>query len=208
MTEVESTVIFYESPDIENPRDIVYLHGRGSSEREAGWALPLFGKASVRSYRAPLAEGAGFAWFKNSGVGTAIAVSIEREGARVLGWIAQDSRRRKPWLCGFSNGGAMAAHLALRAPGTFAGLIVIAGCFPVDDDALPIAGLAGLPVLLCRGTHDDVIPRAKFEQAERYLTGRSGAQATILSYDGGHELPLMIKRQVQAWLGKADRAAT
>src|SRR3546814_3600065 len=39
------------NPDIPSGRDIVYLHGRSSTEREAGFALPLFGRANVRSYR-------------------------------------------------------------------------------------------------------------------------------------------------------------
>src|SRR3546814_11182522 len=65
---------------------------------------------------------------------------------------------------------------------------MIGGCFAVEDDALPAGALAGKQVLVCRGRSDDIMPRNKFEQAESYLTGSSGARNTILGYDGGHEL--------------------
>src|SRR3546814_4285608 len=55
------------------------IYGRGSSEREAGWALPLFGRAYVRSYRGPLIQGGGFAWFQNAGVGIALPESLAQE---------------------------------------------------------------------------------------------------------------------------------
>src|SRR3546814_549261 len=87
----------------------------------------------------------------------------------------------------------------------YAGLIMIGGCFAVEDDALPAGALAGKQVLVCRGRSDDIMPRHKFEQAESYLTGSSGARTTLLGYDGGHELPLTIKSSVQGWLSAADR---
>jgi len=198
-------VIRYDSPDVEADLDVVYFHCRGSSEREAGWALPLFGRANVRSYRGPLGQGGGFAWFQNAAVGVALPESLARETAKVRDWVAADTGRRQPWLCGFSNGAALAANLLIEAPDAYAGLIMIGGCFAVEDEALPTGALAGKQVLFCRGRSDDVMPRHKFEQAESYLTGASGACATLLGYDGGHELPLSIKSSVQGWLSAADR---
>src|SRR3546814_5995075 len=83
-------------------------------------------------------------------------------------WIAADTGRQRPWLCGFSNGAAMAASLLLSNPGAYSGLIMIGGCFAVEDGDLPDNGLLDKPVLFCRGQFDDVIPRHKFEQAEAY----------------------------------------
>src|SRR3546814_18822881 len=80
----------------------------------------------------------------------------------------------------------MAANLLIETPEAYAGLIVIGGCFAVEDDALPAGALAGKQVLVCRGRSDDIMPRHKFEQAESYLTGSSGARTTLLGYDGGH----------------------
>src|SRR3546814_6581487 len=77
------------------------------SEREAGFALPLFGRANVRSYRGPLPQGPGFAWFENAGIGVALPSSLSGETSKVGDWIAADTGRQRPWLCGFSNGAAM-----------------------------------------------------------------------------------------------------
>src|SRR3546814_9922451 len=60
----------------------------------------------------------------------------------------------------------MAASLLLSNPGAYSGLIMIGGCFAVEDGDLPDNGLLDKPVLFCRGQFDDVIPRHKFEQAE------------------------------------------
>src|SRR3546814_18044446 len=87
----------------------------------------------------------------------------------------------------------MAASLLLSNPGAYSGLIMIGGCFAVEDGDLPDNGLLDKPVLFCRGQFDDVITRHKFEQAEAYLSGPSGARATFIPYEGGHELPLPVK---------------
>jgi phospholipase/carboxylesterase len=98
----------------------------------------------------------------------------------------------------------MAANLLLRDPDKYVGLIMIGGCFPVADDALPLNRLAGKPVLFCRGRSDAVIPPDKFEQAEAYLTGASGASSSFIEYEGGHELSLTIKSAVHTWLNAEE----
>src|SRR3546814_7619120 len=123
MSRENVVVIRYDSPDVEAERDVVYLHGRGSSEREAGWALLLSGRANVRSYRALLIQGGGFAWFQNAGVGIASPESLAQETAKVRDCIAADTGRRRPWLCGLRNGAAMAANLLIETPEAYAGQI-------------------------------------------------------------------------------------
>src|SRR3546814_20476687 len=67
--------------------------------------------------------------------------------------------------------------------------------------------IAGKPVLFCRGQFDTVIPAGKFEQAERYLKGRSGALTAFIEYEGGHELPLPIKSSIRTWLIECEGGA-
>src|SRR3546814_9263999 len=96
----------------------------------------------------------------------------------------------------------MAVSLHLSYPGGYSGLILIGGCFAVEDRDLRNNGVLDKPVRFCRGQFDDVIPRHKFEQAEAYLSGPSGARASFMPYEGGHELPLPIKAAVQE-IGRA-----
>src|SRR3546814_16055303 len=98
---------------------------------EAGFALPLCGRSKVRSYRGPRPQGPGFAWFENAGIGCALPTSLSGETLKVGDWIAADTCRQRPWLCGFSNGAAMAASLLLSNPGAYSGLIFLGRCFPV-----------------------------------------------------------------------------
>src|SRR3546814_16136521 len=84
---------------------------------------------------------------------------------------------------------------------------MIAGCFAIDDSAMPSFAIAGKPVLFCRGQFDTVIPAGKFEQAERYLKGRSGALTAFIEYEGGHELPLPIKSSIRTWLIECEGGA-
>src|SRR3546814_17111813 len=140
-----------------------------------------------------------FAWFENAGIGVALPSSLSGETSKVGDWIAADTGRQRPWLCGFSNGAAMAASLLLSNPGAYSGLIMIGGCFAVEDGDLPDNGLLDKPVLFCRGQFDAVIPRHKFEQAEAYLSGPSGARAPFIPSAIGHALPLPCTPAVHGW---------
>src|SRR3546814_18645100 len=102
----------------------------------------------------------------------------------------------------------MASNLLIETPEAYAGLIMIGGCFAVEDDALPAGALAGKQVLVCRGRSDDIMHRLKFKKAESYLNGSSGARTTLLGYDGGHELTLKKKSSVTGRLtAESGRAA-
>src|SRR3546814_11772921 len=60
MSRDNAIVMRNANPDIPSGRDIVYLHGRGRTEREAGLALPRFGRRKVRSFRGQLPHGPGW----------------------------------------------------------------------------------------------------------------------------------------------------
>src|SRR3546814_14640947 len=72
MSRGNAIVMRYDNPDIPSGRDIVYIHGRGSTEMEAGYELHLFVRANVRSYRGPLPLATGFACFESAGNGVAL----------------------------------------------------------------------------------------------------------------------------------------
>lgn len=193
-------VLRYDDPGAYRAPDVVFLHGRGGSERDAGPFVPAFRHATLRAYRGPIAQGGGFAWFRHHAIGVADEASLQDEVARVRGWIDADTRWGRPWLCGFSNGAAMAASLLLDDPAAFAGLVMIAGCFAVD--ALPSDRLAGLPVLFCRGRHDVVIPAPRFAASLAYLGKASGADLTELDYEGGHDAPAVLPAAIAAWFSR------
>ncbi len=60
---------------------VVLLHGPGSDEREIlGLAAHLPTGAAYAAVRAPIAEGGGYAWFANRGIGRPVADSLRNTG--------------------------------------------------------------------------------------------------------------------------------
>ncbi|MDB5576368.1 MAG: putative esterase [Bradyrhizobium sp.] len=197
MAQEQSVVLRFDDPSRPSGPEIVYLHGRGSSEREGAGLLPAFPGAALRAYRGPLREGSGFAWFLNAGIGNGRPESLAEEVPKVAQWIAADNGSHAPWLCGFSNGAAMAASLALADPHAYAGLVMIGGCFASDD--LPAGRLADLPVLFCKGRFDMVIPSEKSQRALDYLGNRAGARVEYIDYADGHTISPTMLNQIATW---------
>src|SRR3546814_17876568 len=68
MSRDNAIVMRYDTPDIPSGRDIVYIHGRGRTAREAGLALPLFGRANLRHSAGPLPHRPGLASLEPTGI--------------------------------------------------------------------------------------------------------------------------------------------
>src|SRR5215213_8082193 len=89
---------------------VVLLHGRGSHEREIiGLAGHLAPGASYAAVRAPIAEGGGYAWFANRGIGRPVAESLAETMAWFRTWLHATAPAGRPVvLVGFSGGAAFA----------------------------------------------------------------------------------------------------
>ena len=69
----DPVVATYGETDLTKPL-VVLLHGRGSNEQEIiGLAEHLPAGPSYVAVRAPIAEGGGYAWFVNRGIGRPVA---------------------------------------------------------------------------------------------------------------------------------------
>ena len=70
MSQLPDPAVAWQSPDSPDKPLVVLLHGRGSRETDIlalADYLPL--GPSYAAVRAPIAEGPGFAWFANRGIG-------------------------------------------------------------------------------------------------------------------------------------------
>jgi phospholipase/carboxylesterase len=107
----------------------------------------------------------------------------------------------KPIALGYSNGANIAWSLLLKEPGLLGGAILLRAMLPFDPRPLP--DLAGVPVLLIAGTHDELIPveRAGLLAA---LLGEAGAEATYEVLHAGHGLTEQDLTLAAEWL-KARR---
>jgi phospholipase/carboxylesterase len=83
--------------------------------------------------RAPIAEGAGYAWFANRGIGRPVAASLAETTTWFRGWLDEVAPGGRPVvLVGFSGGAAFAGGLLLQEPQRFAGAAVLHGTLPFD----------------------------------------------------------------------------
>ena len=117
---------------------MVLLHGRGSDEEQiATLAGHLPRRLAYAAVRAPIAEGGGFAWFANRGIGRPVAESLAETMAWFREWLDAEAGERPVVLVGFSGGAAFAGGLLLADPARWAGVAVLLGTLPFD---------AGVPV--------------------------------------------------------------
>ncbi|MFC8501149.1 phospholipase [Pedococcus sp. NPDC057267] len=184
---------------------VVLLHGRGSNEQEIiGLTAHLPAGVEYAAVRAPIAEGGGFAWFANRGIGRPVASSLAETMAWFREWLDGVAPAGRPVvLVGFSGGAAFAGGLVLSDPGRYAGAAILYGTLPFDAGVpLDRGRLANLPVLVAQGEADHVIPRELLDRTWSWLHTESGAPTVGRRDPGGHGLAVATVRRLAAWLGE------
>lgn len=182
---------------------VVLLHGRGADERSILSLVPhLPDGPAYAAVRAPIAEGGGYAWFANRGIGRPVAESLEATMGWFRTWLDEAAPAGRPvTVVGFSGGAAFAGGLALSDPDRYAGAAVLNGTLPFDAGVPVDAGrLAGRAVLLARGQADTVIPRELLDRTWAYVHEESGADLTTHLDPGGHSLTPGAVAALGAWL--------
>ncbi|HWH28969.1 MAG TPA: phospholipase, partial [Mycobacteriales bacterium] len=184
---------------------VVLLHGRGSSERDIiGLVDDLPPGPAYAAVRAPIAEGGGYAWFANRGIGRPVAESLRATMDWFRGWLDAVAPAGRPVvLVGFSGGAAFAGGLLLDDPDRYAGGAILYGTLPFDAGVPTTpARLAGVPVVVAQGEGDTVIPRELLDRTWDYLLGESGAPTTARRDAVGHVIAPEALATVGGWLAE------
>jgi len=181
---------------------VVLLHGRGSHEGEIiGLAAYLPQDLAYAAVRAPIAEGGGFAWFANRGIGRPVAESLRSTMDWFRTWLDAEAADRPVVLVGFSGGAAFAGGLVLDDPARYAGAAILFGTLPFDAGVPTTDGrLDGVRVLAIQGDADTVIPRELLDRTWDYVIGTSGADDTAHRTPGGHVIDAGALETLQTWL--------
>jgi phospholipase/carboxylesterase len=183
---------------------VVLLHGRGSDEREIlalADALPRH--VAYAAVRAPIAEGDGYAWFANRGIGRPVPESLRETMDWFTDWLDASAADRPVALVGFSGGAAFAGGLVLDDPSRYVAAAILYGTLPFDAGVPVTPGrLAGVPTLVAQGEQDAVIPRDLLDRTWAYVNGPSGAPAWALRDPGGHAVSASILAQLGGWLSE------
>ncbi|GAA2145482.1 hypothetical protein GCM10009844_20250 [Nocardioides koreensis] len=195
-------VAFHGADDPEQPL-VVLLHGRGSHEREIISLAPhLPPGATYAAVRAPIAEGGGYAWFANRGIGRPVAESLAATMAWFRTWLDEIAPDGRPViLVGFSGGAAFAGGLVLADPGRYAGAAILYGTLPFGAGVPTTPSrLAQVPVFAAQGDSDHVIPRELLDRTWSYLHTESGAPTQGHRDPGGHGITPAALHQLVGWL--------
>jgi phospholipase/carboxylesterase len=198
-------VVAWAADDDRSRPLVVLLHGRGADEAgivELADHLPT--GPSYAAVRAPIAEGGGYAWFANRGIGRPVAESLAETMAWFTGWLDDVAPPGRPvLLVGFSGGAAFAGGLVLSDPARFAGAAILYGTLPFDA-GVPVtpARLAGVPVFVAQGESDTVIPRELLDRTWSYLLGDAGAAVVTRRDPGGHQLTADTVAGLRGWIAE------
>lgn len=184
---------------------VVLLHGRGSNEDDIiALAEHLPPGPTYAAVRAPIAEGGGYAWFANRGIGRPVAESLSDTMGWFRTWLNEVAPSGRPVvLVGFSGGAAFAGGLILDNPSRYAGAAILYGTLPFDA-GVPTTHdrLDGQRVLVAHGDADTVIPRDLLERTWQYLHDESGARVTGVRDPGGHGISPAVLAKLNEWLGE------
>ncbi len=181
-----------------DPPLVVFLHGRGQSPGLVRDVAQAFASARILAPKGGVALRHGTTWFENSTVGVAHRESVEEAETRFLAWLGRTvARPCRPWLCGFSNGGAFVGHLLMRHAERFAGAAFLSA--PLVLPPWEAGALRAKPVFYGRGDQDRVVPLSMFEAAEAYLAGASGSIVTQRVYQCGHEIVAGEVQDLAEW---------
>ncbi|GAA6525092.1 serine esterase [Intrasporangium sp. DVR] len=182
---------------------VVLLHGRGADEHSILSIVPhLPVGPAYAAVRAPIAEGGGYAWFANRGIGRPVTESLAATMTWFRAWLDEVAPAGRPVvLVGFSGGAAFAGGLLLDEPSRFSGAAILYGTLPFDAGVPVTPGrLVGAKVFVAQGDRDVVIPRELLDRTWSYVTGESGATAHTRRDPGGHGITAETAVELRDWI--------
>jgi phospholipase/carboxylesterase len=115
--------------------------------------------------------------------------------------IAQGIPASKIVIAGFSQGGAIAFQTGLRYPQRLAGIMALSTYLPLRASLANEASAANrdVPILMCHGTHDGVVPPALGESSRDILLSH-GYRIDWRSYPMAHQVCLEEVMDISKWL--------
>jgi phospholipase/carboxylesterase len=206
-------------PSVKADASVIWLHGLGADGHDFVPVVPelrlpetvrarfVFPHAPVR----PVTINNGYkmrAWYDI--VGASLANREDEAGIsdsenRVRTYIQReleagiDSKRIV--VAGFSQGGAIALQTALRYPQQLGGVMALSTYLPLRDSLRVEAAAANrtIPILMCHGTHDAIVPIALGESS-RTLLNELGYSVAWKTYPMEHSVCLEEINDIAAWL--------
>lgn len=216
----ESTDAVVLAPAAPASASVIWLHGLGADGHDFVPIVPelklpadpgirfVFPHAPVRAVTLNMGMRMR-AWYDIKTLtaeGRADEAGLRESGAVIEALIAAEKAQgiasRRIVVAGFSQGGALALHVALRHAEPLAGILALSAYLPLQ------AALTGelaesnraTPILMCHGQHDPVLPLALGVAACNWLRA-AGYKVDWKEYPMQHQVSLPEIQDIAAWLG-------
>jgi phospholipase/carboxylesterase len=170
---------------------VIWMHGLGADGHDFEPLVPQLLDASLPPLRfvfphapiRPVTINNGYpmrAWYDIIGIDRRSAEDFKGigESAEAIGGLIHREHARgiasdHMLLAGFSQGGAMALHFAVRHPDAFAGIIALSSYLPLarELNGTRAAANQATPIFMAHGTQDSVVPFDLGEESRRLLQG-------------------------------------
>ena len=199
---------------------IIWLHGLGADGNDFAPVVPELEKLGLESTRfvfphapeRPVTINGGMrmrAWYDITSLQfdkrSQDVTGTEQSRALVEQLITRENQRGistdRIMLAGFSQGGAIALHTALRHENALAGVIALSTYLPMADELAQARSTAnnGTPVFMAHGAADDVIAQP-IAEASRDLMQELGYDIQWHSYPMTHTLSIEEISDVAGWI--------
>jgi phospholipase/carboxylesterase len=200
-------------------RSVIWLHGLGASGHDFEPVVPQLGLSQNMVVRflfphapqRPVTINGGMvmpAWYDILEMSLERKVDIgqiEESSQQIHDLISREIQRGvKPEhivIAGFSQGGAVAYHVALGYPQRLAGLMALSTYLATNDSLDYSAANKDMPILIEHGTQDPVVPVILGEQAKQLLTAK-GYNVEYHSYPMAHQVCMPQIQAIGQWLNK------
>jgi phospholipase/carboxylesterase len=200
---------------------IIWMHGLGADGHDFVDVVPELGLPARPGVRfvfphapmRPVTINGGYvmrAWYDirdDDGVRREDPAGVRASQRAIEALIAREKERGVPAaaivLAGFSQGGAMALHTALRRTERLAGVMALSCSLPLADTLAAEAAPANrdVSIFMAHGTHDPMIPMARALRAREVLTGL-GYRLEWHEYPMPHSVCVEEIADIGVWLGK------
>ncbi|MCB1703541.1 MAG: carboxylesterase [Halioglobus sp.] len=204
------------NPDTPPVAVVIWLHGLGADGHDfepivpelklppdlpVRFVFPHAPEIAVTAFGGQRAR----AWFDFDPGGGADEPGLKKSAARIRDLIQNEIDSGMPaghiLLAGFSQGGVMAFHTGLYYPKRLAGILALS-TFLAEPDKLAVARTganANIPILMCHGQQDAVLPITLGKSSLESLRG-AGYEVEWREYPMAHEVCLEEIRDISRWL--------
>lgn len=198
-------------------RAVIWLHGLGASGHDFEPVVPQLGLSDDMAVRfifphapqRPVTINGGMvmpAWydiFEMSLERKVDTAQIEESSQQIHDLISREIERgvapEHIVIAGFSQGGAVAYHVALGYQKRLAGLMALSTYLATNDNIDFSTANENMPILIEHGTHDPVVPVILGEQAQQLLSAK-GYNVNYHTYPMAHQVCMPQIQNIGKWL--------